>query len=501
MLTPQQLRDWFQFVTSALKRHWKLSAAAFAIVLAVTAVGLVLSPRHYYSEARLYVGFGRENVLDPTASSGQIVSVNESRETELNSLLEVLRSHAVCEKLVESLGPDFILNGNPSTAAKTLSTASPVAAQLAENSPAQQQAIQQLEKMLEIWVPRKSNIISIRCRANSPEIAQTIVARLVDIYLHEHVRVHQTAGSYEFFAERTQAARQEWQTASDKLRKLKDQLGIVTIDGKRQLLQSKIADVEGKLLNNRSESNTSQAKIASLQQLTATLPATIVTQEAQAPNAAFDNMRGTLFQLEAKAQELNSTMSDNHPKLQSIREQIGDLRTALDEQAPQRLQSTRAVNPSRQALELSLLNEQSNLQALMGQALSLADLKQRLQTELEQLNGQEATLAQLKQDVDLAEARQRTYAEKLEQASINRSLDEQRISSLSIVQPASYSTRPSGPRRLYVAVLGLITATLSGLGTALALAWFNPLLATAQDLPRLLDLPLVGLIPPPSLAR
>jgi uncharacterized protein involved in exopolysaccharide biosynthesis len=121
-----------------------------------------------------------------------------------------------------------------------------------------------------------------------------IAARLVEIYREEYVRVHRTAGSYQFFADQTLLTQGQWEAASAELGTAKNKLGIVTIEGRKKQLQDEITDVDAKLLANRSDLSTARARIASLQELVAQLPATVITQQAQAPNAAFDNMRGTV---------------------------------------------------------------------------------------------------------------------------------------------------------------------------------------------------------------
>ena len=500
MLTPQQIREYALYVQRALLRHGRLAGGVAAAVVVLTLVGLVFMPRDYYSEARLFVRFGRENmILDPTATNGQMISIYESRESEINSLLEVLKSRAMLDLLVESLGTDFVLSGRGEPLPLTPSPMNVAAA--AATSPvkppyAHQRAVQFLENNIEIWAPRKSNIITVRCKASRPGVAQQITARLVAIYREEYVRVHHTAGSYQFFDEQTRLSQEAWQAAAKSLGAAKNKLGIVTIEGKKQQLQSEITDTDARLLANRSELKTAEARIASLEELIDGLPEKIVTQEAQAANAAFDNMRGTLFQLEAREQELAATRNDEHPQLQAVRQQLADLRNVIREQPAQRLQATHAVNPARQSLELNLLNEQSQADALRGREQALIALQARLRVDLAQLNAQEATIGKLEQDLDLAETRYRAYADKLEQARLNRSLDEERISSLTVVQPASYPAKASGPRRLYVLALGLLVAAASGLGAALVAAYFQPVLASTLDLERLLDLPLVGVLPP-----
>ena len=50
-------------------------------------------PEIYRSDAKLMVRIGRESVtLDPTATTGQVIAVGPSRESEINSEMEILKS-------------------------------------------------------------------------------------------------------------------------------------------------------------------------------------------------------------------------------------------------------------------------------------------------------------------------------------------------------------------------------------------------------------------------
>ena len=85
---------------------------AFLAVLAGTALVTILSPRAYRSQAKLFVRLGRENAtLDPTATVGQapVVAVQQSRENEINTAVEILKSRVLTEKVVDAVGPAAIL--------------------------------------------------------------------------------------------------------------------------------------------------------------------------------------------------------------------------------------------------------------------------------------------------------------------------------------------------------------------------------------------------------
>src|SRR2546421_5302062 len=110
-------RSLREFVHVAF-RHKRKVALCFLAVLAATAVFTLVSPRAYRSQAKLFVRLGRENAtLDPTAAVGQgpVVAVPQSRENEIVTAVEILKSRILVEKVVDAIGPPTILGESPSS--------------------------------------------------------------------------------------------------------------------------------------------------------------------------------------------------------------------------------------------------------------------------------------------------------------------------------------------------------------------------------------------------
>ena len=141
------------------------------------------------------------------------------------------------------------------------------------------------------------------------------------------------------------------------------------------------------------------------------------------------------------------------------------------------------MNPSRQVLEQNLLIERSELEVLRGQEKSLLALQSKLREDLKQLNSQEASLTPLLREVELAEARHKSQADELGQARSKGSPDAQRILSLTVVQPATFPMRPSGPRPIASIVLGLAASLASGLAAAPVAARLVRVLASTAGTP------------------
>src|SRR4030067_3522912 len=85
----RSLRDVYYI----LFRH-KLKVILFFIAVIVTVtLGTFLASEIYRSDAKLLVRLGRESVsLDPTATTGPVISVGQQRENEIKSELEILNS-------------------------------------------------------------------------------------------------------------------------------------------------------------------------------------------------------------------------------------------------------------------------------------------------------------------------------------------------------------------------------------------------------------------------
>ncbi len=237
------IRDFYN-VLFRYKR--KILVFFFSVVIVVT-FGTLLSSEVYQSEAELMVRLGRESVtLDPTATTGQVVSIGPERENEINSEAEILNSRDLAEKVVDSVGVDLILEGPQETLeqgdplVKVVSywvkqaVKIPVAAiakLLASNDalgPADQlkkrdKAVESLLKALKIEAPKKSNIISIAYKTSDPKLAHDVVDRLIGFYLEKHINAHRTSGSYQFFDQQKETLQSSLAQTEERLKCFKEQ--------------------------------------------------------------------------------------------------------------------------------------------------------------------------------------------------------------------------------------------------------------------------------------
>lgn len=503
-------------VLSALSRHKKKVVLTFLLCMSLAAAAVIFWPRTFMSEAKLFVRRGRESVtLDPTATMGETVQIQESRDDEINAIMEVLESRALAGKVVDRLGPAVILDAPPETDANPAAARISWKARLSGAMDAMEErlhgiqpisdreaAIATLADGIALDAPRSANVIQIRYEAPRPELARQVLDAYVDQYLLEHVRLNSTAGSREFFQEQFDLFGRQLEEAEKDLRDTKIALGVTTIDGQRAMLQAQLDAVESQLLTLDASLKSSTAREADLSRSVGGLPERMATESTTgAGNAASDGMRQQLFELEMQERELLSKFQPAHPQVVALQQQLADAREIFRGQPQERSLETTGINPVRQELEVSLLTEQADVASLAARHKALTGQHQVVMERIRALNEAEVRMARLERSVQLAQTNYTKYADKLEQARIDRALESERISNVNIVQPASYIGEPVAPNKKAMAALGLIFAVGMSLVVAVGAERLNRSMRTPAEVEEALDLPVLVSVPRTSRNR
>lgn len=438
-----QLISTLQSIHRAFLRHRLMAAGFFVAGMLLVAFGLWVAPRTYESEAKLFVRVGRESItVDPTATVGQTISVYDSRESEINSVLEVIQSRVILDRALDHLGIDAILPGHSDSAAS------------------RESAIRALNQSLEISRGRKSSVITVRSRASSPELAQKIATAVLDAFQQVHMQVNRTDGSYEFFVKQADILADRLAESSQELSDTKNVVGVVTVDVQHKTLQEQITAIETARVTAESELGASEAKVVALREKLASLPPRLVTLERQQPNLSADATRLKLDELKIREQDLLSKFTELHPQVMAVQQQIAEAEGLLAQQRPHRTETTSANNPAYQQMEVALLTEESLAASLRAKVRSLHEQSQRLGDKLKQLNDHEGLITRLEKEVELLQLNYRAYSEKLEQARIDQALEQQLISNVNVAQPPTYISKPIAPAKLPIVVLGFFVSAL-----------------------------------------
>ena len=445
------------FVLKHRRAMVRTFSGVMLVVIAITFVG----PKKFGSEAKLFVRLGRESVsLDPTATTGQVISLNESRESEINSVFESLKSREVLAKVVSDVGAQVVLGTDPKddkTQTASLVQSLPFLAPYSYED----EAIKHLSKHLGLSHAKKSSIISISYQAQTPELAQTIVSRLVDQARETHMRVNRTDGSLEFFAAQVAMLRDKVAALEAKRSELKSRAGIANLPEQIALKLRQLGELQTRLIETESSLVATTAELKSQRELLASIPETVVASETTGmPNSAIDGLREQLFILQARELELEARYDAEHPLLTEIGKQV-DAVQALFDKEPVQTQVEEQHNEVHEAVELATRNNESSVIALEAHVAALRDKVTPLRAELADLMDSETQLAQLDREISIETDNYIKYSDNLEQSRIDQELESTNISNLNVLQKATYSITPTSPKRLLNLSLGLVVAVVA----------------------------------------
>lgn len=432
--------------------RWR-SLSFFVITMSLVVAGFWFWPREYSSDAKLFVrpGRGANVTLDPTVTKGLANNMAlAARISEINSALEIMESRAIYEKLYEIVG-------EPTP----------------DQTPLQRdKAITRLSKDLTIWSPTESNVLCVSAVADSPEQAQQTTSEFVELFLEEHLRVNSASGSYDFFAAETEDVQQQLQQQEALLEATKNQFGFASIDGRRTILEEQIGQIEQLRNQNRNALLASQAKIDALQGRASDLPDVVVSQFAESlPEEDANSQRQRLYILQKREQELLLRYSDNHPEVIAVRKQIRDSQSSLAIENPDRAQATSSI----------LLAEMVNEKGLRAEGQSLDRQLAELRDEVKALNTQEVRIVELERSITILDTKYRSYVDNLEQSRIDRALQRDSVTNISVIQPASLVLKPSSPKTALTLAAGMMFAGLGAVVLAFLSDQFDPTLRSRRQ--------------------
>jgi uncharacterized protein involved in exopolysaccharide biosynthesis/Mrp family chromosome partitioning ATPase len=492
----RSLRDLYYVIF----RHKGKVLACFLAVMVTVTLGTFLMSEIYRSEAKILLQVGRESVtLDPTAATGQIISVSQDRENEINSELEILNSRDLAEGVVDAVGPAAILkepgdaaNADAGASSQGVRRSVDILTALGLRKPLNERelAIETVMANLGFEVLKKSNIIALSYEARDPELAQAVLARLIMLYMDKHINVHRTPGSFEFFANQTNDLRGQLTQYEKELMDLKNQTGIASLQEQRRIILERMGSLKKNAEAAEAAAAASRAKVQAMKRELSGLPETIETSKTTGhANPGADGMRERLYELELKEQDLLSRYREDSIPVQEVRRQIAEARGLLDKEERTRTQVTRALNEAHQQVKLALLSEEATLNSLQAKAQALKDQLSAAQGELTAINYSEVRIAQLEREMDIEEKSYRKYTDNLEQARIDNALEMQKISNISVVQPATLPIKHVRPRKKLNLALGFFLGIMGGLGLAFVSEYVDHSLKRPEDVEERLKLP------------
>ena len=425
------------------------------------------SPK-YRSEAKLYVRLGREAAaVDPMATSGDVGAGSDPRVFEINAILDLLSSYELRREVVDKLGSDRILAKDGKSGLDlegTFAFLNEFHLNPFQSHDAGEDAAKQLADQVKTATTKTSSVITVACEARSPELAQDILKQLIQATQDRHVRVKETRGSQNFFADQVKLSRSQLGDAEQQLRDFRTKSGLMDFALQHKIAREQIAVLDNELRTTDALLANAKAEVAVCQKMLTSTPRMHVVEEVIGqPSTARDVMRSQLYALQLKEKEIRSHYQGDTFFVKQIADAIAQAEDTLKHE-PDKKQVKEGTNAVYDLLAARLSQQQVTADSLDAKSAKLREQLAEAQKEPIRLAQCQAQLADLERTVALAEDRYRTYSRSQEQIRVDGAMELGKLSNINVLQSPTLLLTPVRPNpRLNLMFGSLLAIVAAGL--------------------------------------
>lgn len=334
-----------------------------------------------------------------------------------------------------------------------------------------------LHKNLDVKPSRESNVINVSYRSPDPRFSAGLVNAFVQAYITTtlELRVDPAKQFNAFFETQSKEARAALEAAQAKLSSYQREKGIIAADERLDVENARLAELSSQLVQIQAISGESSSRQAQAQGANGDRMQEVLN------NPLIGGLKADLTRNEARLQELNSRLGENHPQVVEAKANIAELRARIEAETRRvtgGVTVTNSINRQREAQVRSGLEAQ---RAKLLEMKAVRDQGQVLVREVE--NAQRAydgVMARLNQTSMESQANQ-SYANILTSAQ----------------PPAEHAT----PKILLNTVASIVLGSLMAVGVALAMELSNRRVRAPEDVVTGLGLPVLGVLPKPNAKR
>jgi uncharacterized protein involved in exopolysaccharide biosynthesis len=455
------LRDMFHVL---FKRKWLILSFTVITSLVGSAITIATQQTLYEATAQILLSPGREHVTALSITTGAVPPrVTFDLEEQSARSIEMLTGRFLADQVVQTLGARNVCR-------ETMRWPVPVVSKkycdpALEDNALSERAVGQLLENVHAERIGSAALVNVSFRHRDPEMAAKVVNTLGALYLERHLGVLRNPRTEAFVQEQAEVLKTRVVQAEGDLQSFRQRNSVnSSIKEEREAIGRQLAMLEA-------EQNELRSRQADIGSRAARRRGQYDDSGAGVDSAAQDKLRD----LETREHQLAIRLGDSNPELIALREQVS---LARDEVAQQRTQHYKS--------ELAAVNAR-----VAAHQPAIAEAKHRLQL----LDRLEPEFDRLLQRAQSEEQNYRLYIAKAEEARVSHAMDEEKIASVRVIEPAR-TPKSSLPSKLSARILVCIAfGVLGALLIAFGLELFSDRLETTERVESLLQLPLLASIP------
>jgi uncharacterized protein involved in exopolysaccharide biosynthesis len=460
------------------KRKWTIILFFLSTVCTGSLLAVLTNRPVYEATAQILLKPGREHVYDLSVPTGGQVrpSVSFQIDEQAARTIALLTGRYLSEQVVATVGARELCREPFRWPLPQL--VGPFCGPELDDHAVSQRVTQLVQENVHAERIPDAALVNLSFRHEDPVLAAKVVNTLTRLYVDRHLSVLKNQGAEAFVQEQVGALRGRVTEAEEALEAFKHRNGISsTVKDDREAAIRQLTALRAE----HNETLSREAEVSSrITRLTSQLasigtnpPATIASREK-------------LGDLERKETAMALQLGDRNPALVSVREEIRRTREEL-------LKSK--DGGMFQPLQDELLRSETELTTLQArlatQSRKLAELKQTAGN----LDRIEPDFDRLQQELRSEQQNYSLYATKSEETRISNAMDAEKISSVTVIEPAKPPMNAVASKFAFKIMLLVFFGVAGGLITALGLELISAELDTPERVESLLGVPVLTSIP------
>jgi polysaccharide biosynthesis transport protein len=323
---------------------------------------------------------------------------------------------------------------------------------------------------------KNTRLVLVKYEHPEPAMAMELANAVANQYVKYTLDVKQSDAQTAtvWLNEQIQQLRSKAQQSSQALQAYQAKADLLGLQDQRQITQQKLMDFNRAYLEAQNLRLAAEAKQRELSRL-AKDPTGADTALSVVNDPLIHKLKAEASDLQIERSKLSQIYREKHPDLQQLDAQI--------RQVNERLQSE---------LQKMLRAVESEVKVARGREDTLLANMNDLRREARTLNEREAQATSLQREKDSAEELQGTVLKRLKETGLTSALT---TTNIRVVEAATVPTFPIRPRTQLIWTLSAIVGLVLGAGLAFLTDSLDNRARTADDIERVLGVPIVGMVP------
>jgi uncharacterized protein involved in exopolysaccharide biosynthesis len=492
----EQQIPWRELL-AVVDRRRKFILQVFLGGFITVAIGVWTQQPNYRASATLMVTSDRAQiVVSPDASTRP--NVERVTEQDMNSEVALIRSEALVREVLE---PYYSDDAAAPTLFARLMSALTFPLRIPSILYAKYHHLQPPTGLdgwvnsvlanLGVGVIAKSNLIAVDFYSSSPTWAAELVNKLVARHIERRAKLSQQSEARRFFESQYDVLAAKSRDAEVALEEFNRRQGIESLSPEqRNSVRARLTDLQTLLSNSERELAEGTARVAFLTSEIKNYPKNIATESRVAQNQQF--IKPKILELELQRSELLSKYAPTSVRVRDIDRQIVEARRLMNSDRETLAETTNAINPAYQNLEVDLAQTKAQMAAVGARVEALRAQVAEHKTTVGHLDEISSEQERLEQAVASAKESAGTYSKKEEEARFTTALDESNLVDIAIAESAEVPTVPEKSRQSIMLILGALMSLVVGVGLAFLRDRLDPAVKSAAEAKSVTGLPILA---------